>query len=161
MVARASNCWMYAPPALEFSMFQYDVVILVLILLFHRINIHDQRHRLLNSWTIPINLHDTLSTAMIAVPMLWNGPLEIVTLWYPVLILLVLNHLSILLYIFSFMGILLQLMLTYASPIIAIPSFIIVFFKGIYLVFTWLIWCVAYSSHDLEHDPNPSFCFSL
>ena len=43
------------------------------------------------------------------------------------LILLILNHPSFLLYIFSFMGILIQLLFTSVIPIIDIPSLVIVF----------------------------------
>ena len=82
----------------------------------------------MNSLPVPIALHYTMSTAMISVPPLRNGPPEMVTLLYPVPILLVFNYLSILLYILSLMGMLLQFLFTSAITIIAIPSFITVFF---------------------------------
>ena len=103
IVARAYNCLMYAHPALALSAGQYEVMILVLVLFPSRSNIHDQRTRFLNSWTFPIALYDTLSTAMIAMPPLWNGLPDMVTLLYILLILIIFNHLSVLLNIFSFM----------------------------------------------------------
>ena len=127
MIARASNCWMYDPPVLALTVGKYAVMILVLTLFFPRSSIHDQRTRFLNFWPVAITLHDNSSCAMIAVPPLWNVPSEMVTRLYLVLILLVVNNPSVLLYIFSFMGILLQLMFTYASTMIAIPSLIMVF----------------------------------
>ena len=129
VVARASSCCLYDPPALAPDVGQYYVMVLVLVLLLPHINIHDQQPRFLNSWPVLIALHDTLYTAMISVPLLWNGPPEMVAWLYHVLILLILNYLSVLLYTFSFMGVLLQLLYTYASPIIVIPSLIKVFFK--------------------------------
>ena len=66
---------------------------------------------------------------MMAVPPLLNGPSEVATRLYPALILLVLNHLSILLYIFSFMGISIQSLFTLVSPTIAIPLLIIIVLK--------------------------------
>ena len=62
-----------------------------------------------------------------AVPLILNGPSEVVTRLYPVLILLVFKYPSILLYIFSFMGILLQLMFTLEITDIAIISLTMIF----------------------------------
>ena len=129
MIARASSCWLYAPPALALAVGQYAVMIMVFAIFYPCGRIHDQRNRFLNYWPVPIALHDNLSTSMIAAPPLWNDPPEMVTRLYPVIFLIFLNHLSVLLYIFSFMGILLQLMFTSAIPLIDFPSFIIVFFK--------------------------------
>ena len=129
IIARASNCWLYATPELVLSVWQYAVTIMFLILFFPHSNINEQWTRLLNSLPVPFSLHDTLSNAMIYVPPFWNGPPEMVTQLYPVLIFLVFNHLSFLLYIFSFMRILLQLLFIASIPIIATPSLIIVFLK--------------------------------
>ena len=129
MIVRASNCWLYAPPALALTVGQYVVIILDITLFYPHTSIHDQWPRLRNSCPIATTLNDTLSTAMMAVPPLWNGPSEVVTWLYPALILLVLNHPHVLLYIFYFMGILLQLLFTSASPTIALPSLVILFFK--------------------------------
>ena len=121
---------------------QYAVMILVLVLFPPRSNIHDQHPRFLNSWPVLIALHDTSSTVMIAVPPLLNHPPEMVTLLYPVLILLILNHPSFLLYILSFMGILLQWLFTSVSHIIDIPSSIIIFFKVSSVC--WIDWYDAF-----------------
>ena len=126
---RASNCWVYALPALALTVGHYTVIIMVLTLSFPLSSIHEQRPRFLKSWPIAIDLRDTSCTSMMAVPPLLNGPSEVVIRLYPVLILLVLNHPLFLLYIFYFMGILLQLMFTSASPTTAIPSLIMIFFK--------------------------------
>ena len=98
-IDRAYSCWLYSPYALALSVGKYAVIILVTILFFPLNNIHDQRPRFLNSWPVTIDLHDILSTARIAVPLLWNSPLEMVTLLYHILILLVLNHPYLLLYV--------------------------------------------------------------
>ena len=74
MIVRASSCCLYATPALALAVGQYVVMVIVLIFLFPQINIHDQWPRFLNSWHVPIVLHDTSSIAMIAVPPFWNGP---------------------------------------------------------------------------------------
>ena len=129
MIARASSCWLYAPPALSLDVGKYAVMILILVSFTPCSNIHDQRPRLMNSWPVSITLHYTLSTAMVAGPPLLNGQPEMVTLLCPVLILLVLNHPYILLYIFSLMQLLLQLLFTSAIPIFDIPLLIIVFLK--------------------------------
>ena len=105
MIARDSNCWLYDTPELELTSWDYAVMIMILTLFFLHSSIHDHQLRFLNSWPVAITLHDTSSSTMISVPLLWNSPSEILTLLYPVLILLVLNHLSVLLYILSFMGI--------------------------------------------------------
>ena len=112
LIVRVSNGWMYAPPALALTVGQYAVIFLVLTLFFPHISIHDQWPRFLNSWHIVITLRDNSYTVMMAVYLLWNGPSEVVTWLYPVLIILALNHPSVLLYIFYFMGILLQLLFT-------------------------------------------------
>ena len=142
MIVRDYNCWLYAPPALELATGDYAVRILVLTLFFPHSSIHDHQIRFLNSWPVAITLHDTSSSTMISVPPLWNGPSEILTLLYPVLILLVLNHLSVLLDILSFMGILPKLLFTSSSLMIAIPSLIMVSFKISY--FCWLGWSNAF-----------------
>ena len=94
---------------------------IIIIIIIISINIHDKLPRFLNSWPIAIYLHDVSSTSILAVPKPWNGQREVVTQVYPVLVLLVLNHPSVLLYILSFVGILLQLLFTSASPTIDIP----------------------------------------
>ena len=109
---RYSSCWLYNTPFLTLTVGQYAVTILLLILLFPCCRIHDQQPRFQNYLPIGVYLHDPSSTAMMAVSPLWNGPSEVVTRLYPVLNLLVLNHPSILLYIFSFMSVLLQLLFT-------------------------------------------------
>ena len=70
MIARAYSCCLYAPPELQLDVGQYEVMIIVLVWLFPRISIHDQRPRLLNSRPVPIALHGTLSNIMISVPLL-------------------------------------------------------------------------------------------
>ena len=138
MIEGASSCWIYAPPALALAVGQYAVIIMFLILFFPWSNIYYQRPRLMNSWPVEIALHDTFSTVMIVVPPLWNGSPEMMTQLYPVLIFLVLNHPYVLLYIFSFMGILIQLLFNSVSPIIDITSLIIFFFKvSIFCLFDW------------------------
>ena len=102
-------------------------MILFITLLFNHNSIHDQPPRLPNSWIILITLHDTSSTAMMAVSPLLSDPPELGTRLYPLLILLVLNHPYVLLYIFYLMGILLQSIFTPASPMIDIPSLILIF----------------------------------
>ena len=136
MFAGASIFWLCAPPALAITVGKYLVMIIVLALLSPCGIIHDQQPRFLNSLLVTVTLNDISSTAMIAVPQLWNVPSEMLTRLYPVLILLVFNHTSVLFYIFSFIGILLQLFFTSAIPIIAIPSLIIVFLKV--SIFWWL-----------------------
>ena len=121
IIVRDSNCWAYDPTALALTVGQFVVMILVITLFFTISSIYEQWPRFLNSWPIAIALHDTPSTAIIAVRS--SNSL------YPVLILLVLNHQSILLHIFSFMAISLQLLLTSAIPKIAIHSLIKIFFK--------------------------------
>ena len=128
MIASASNCWMYDPPALALSVGQYVVTIMVLTLFFPCSSIYEQQPRLLNSWPAAITLHDNSSSAMISVPPFWNGPSEMVTRLYPGLILLVLNHPSVLFYIFSFMEILIQLLFNSEIHMIDIDSLMIVFF---------------------------------
>ena len=138
MIARAYSCCLYAPPVLALAVGQYAVIIMFLILFFPWSNIYYQRPRLMNSWPVEIALHDTFSTVMIVVPPLWNGSPEMMTQLYPVLIFLVLNHPYVLLYIFSFMGILIQLLFNSVSPIIDITSLIIFFFKvSIFCLFDW------------------------
>ena len=112
MITKAYNFCPYDPPALAFTAGQYVVMILVLTLLLPWSIIHDQLPRLFNSWPVTTTLHDTSSTATMDVTPLWNDPPEVVTWLYPVLSLLVLNHPPVLLYISSFMGILLQLLFT-------------------------------------------------
>ena len=138
MFAGASIFWLCAPPALAITVGKYLVMIIVLALLSPCGIIHDQQPRFLNSLLVTVTLNDISSTAMIAVPQLWNVPSEMLTRLYPVLILLVFNHTSVLFYIFSFIGILLQLFFTSAIPIIAIPSLIIVFSKVSNLC--WIGW---------------------
>ena len=138
IIARAFNFWLCDPPVLSLTVGQYVVMIMVLTLLFTCSSIHYQQPRFLNFWPVAITLHDTSSTAIIDVPPLWNGHSEMVTRLYPVLILLIFNHPFILLYMLSFMGILLQLPFTSVSPMIAIPSFIMVFFKMSNLC--WIGW---------------------
>ena len=89
MILRASNYWLYAPPALLLTVCKYAVMIPVVTFLFPQNSIHDQQRRFKNSWPIEIARHDTSSTFMMAVPPLWNVPSEVVTRLYPVLILLV------------------------------------------------------------------------
>ena len=101
----------------------------VLTFFFPRNSIHDQQLRFLNSWPVAITLHDTSSSAILAMPPLWNGISEAVTQLYPVLTFFVWNQPSVLLNIFPLMGILLQSLFTLASLIIAIPQLIMVFFK--------------------------------
>ena len=79
-------------------------MILFPALLFPRSSIHVQQPRFLNSWPITIDLHDTSSTAMMAVPPLLNGPLEVVTWLYLVIILLFLT-IRLSYYICSFYGV--------------------------------------------------------
>ena len=130
MIMRASSCWLYSPTTLVLTVVKYAVMIFVLILLFHCSNIHYQLPRLLNSWPVAITIHDNSSTAMIAVPPLWNITLGVNRL-YPLRILLILNHPSVLLYILSVMVILLQLLFTSESPMIASLSIYHGIFKGI------------------------------
>ena len=96
--------WIYAPPELSPTVGQYMVMIMVLTLFFPRSSIHDHWPRFISFWHVAITLHDTSSTAMMAVPPLWNGQSELVTWLYPVLIILFLNHRCFLLYSL-FMGI--------------------------------------------------------
>ena len=74
VIAEASNCWLYAPPAIVITIGKCAVMILVLILFFYCSSIHYQRPRFLNSWPFKINMHDTSSTTMISVSPLLNGP---------------------------------------------------------------------------------------
>ena len=121
IIVRNSNCWMYDPLELVLTVGNCALMILVNTLFFPRNSIHDQQFRFLNSWHIVIALCDTSSTAIMAVPPLWNGPSEVVTRLYPVIILLVFNHPSALLYKLYFMGILIQLMFNSTNPKISIP----------------------------------------
>ena len=120
IIARDYSFLLYAPPVLALAVEQYVVMILIIIIFFTGNNIHEQRPRFLSSWPVLITLHDTSSTSIIAVPLLCNDSPEMVTLLYPELIVLVLKHVSVLLYIFSLMVILIQLLFTSMSPIIAI-----------------------------------------
>ena len=124
IIAGASSCWLYDLPGLVLAVGQYMVMTLFLVLFLPCSRIHDQHPRFLNSWPVMISMHDTSSATMIDVPPLWNFPPEMVTKLYLVQVILVLNHPSVLLYIFSFMGILLQLLFTSASSMIVILSFI-------------------------------------
>ena len=123
------SCWLCVPTELSLTVGQYAVMILVITLFFPCISIHGQQTRFLNSWPVVITLHDNSYTSIIDVPLFWNVPSEMVTRLYPVIIHLVFNHPYVLLYIFYFMLILLQLLFTSASNMIDIPSFIVVFFK--------------------------------
>ena len=129
MFVRAYNWWMHDPPVPALTLGQYTVIFMVLTLLFPRNSFHDQQPRFWSSWLIAISLHDTSSITMMYVPPLLNGPSEVVNRLYPVLILLVLNHPYIILYVFSFMGIFLQLLSILESPIISIPLLIMIIFK--------------------------------
>ena len=70
---------MYAPPVLALTLRHYAVMILVITLFYRKNSIHEQRPRFRNSFPIDIDLHDTLSTAIMAVPLILNGPSEVVT----------------------------------------------------------------------------------
>ena len=70
MIARAYSCWLYDLTALVFTMGQYAVMIMVLILFLPCSNIHEQQPRFLNYRPIAVALHVNFSTAMIAVPLL-------------------------------------------------------------------------------------------
>ena len=74
---------------------------------------------------------------MMAVTTLFNVTSEVVTMLYPVLTPLFLNYPPIILYIFSLMGILLQLMFTSEIPTVTIPSLIMIFLKVSHLC--WLV----------------------
>ena len=138
MFVRAYNCWLHSPPALSLAVGQYAVTIMVRKLFFPRSSVNHQRPRVRNYWPITIDLNDTSSIAMVSVPPLWNGPSELATLLFPVLTLLFKNHPSVLLYILSFMEILIQLLFTSASPTIDITSLVMIFFKVSNLC--WLGW---------------------
>ena len=114
---------MYAPPVLALTLRHYAVMILVITLFYRKNSIHEQRPRFRNSFPIDIDLHDTLSTAIMAVPLILNGPSEVVTRLYLVLIFLGLNYPYFLLYILVNVF---QLLFTSASPMIAIPLLIMI-----------------------------------
>ena len=141
MIVRAYNYWLHDPPTPALTVGQYTAIVMVLTLLFPRNSFHDQRPRFWSSWLIAISLHATSSITMMYVPPLLNGTSEVVNRLYHVLILLVLNHPYIILYVFSFMGILLQLLYISASPIISIPLLIMIIFKVSNLC--WLGWSYA------------------
>ena len=111
-VLRSIQNWVLGPFWIFMTTRASNCLILVITLFFPCSIIHDKWPRFLNYLPVAITLHDTSSTTMIAVPTLLNGPLEMVTWLYPVLILLVFKHPSVLLYIFSFWGILLPLLFT-------------------------------------------------
>ena len=136
MIASFYHCWLYAPPVLALTEGQYAVTIIDRKFLFPPNRIHYHRLRVQDSWPIAINLHDTSSTYMIALPPLWTVPSEMSTRLYPLLILPDFNHLPVLFFLFSYMETLIQLLFTSASPTTDISSLIMILFRVAYLF--WL-----------------------
>ena len=126
----------------DYPLGKYVVMVLVLTVLSPLRSIHDQWTRFLNYWLVAITLHYNSSTAIMAVPPNWNGTSAVATRLYLLIINLVFTHSSTLIYIFSFMGILLQLIFTSESHRIYISSLIMVFIKVYNLC--WIGWSDAF-----------------